>query len=181
MTRKPRPQDDPYYHLRLRTFAAKERDRKIRNFSFVAGPAVIVLLFVGITSLGGEDGSTDDKASGTRQTSKPTKSVTAQADSAAEAERTKDAEAAAAAKKKAAAALAFKKKQAAAKARAVRGAKAKAAAAAKRRQAAAAAQTDPQFGTCGEANDAGYGDYSSSDPEYAWYDDRDSDGMVCEQ
>lgn len=42
--------------------------------------------------------------------------------------------------------------------------------------------TDPQFGTCGEANDNGYGPYTSGvDPEYDWYDDRDDDGVVCER
>lgn len=44
-----------------------------------------------------------------------------------------------------------------------------------------APSTDPQFGTCGEANDNGYGPYRSGvDPEYDWYDDRDDDGIVCE-
>jgi Protein of unknown function (DUF1524)/Excalibur calcium-binding domain/Protein of unknown function (DUF2510) len=41
---------------------------------------------------------------------------------------------------------------------------------------------DPRFGTCGEANDAGYGPYvSGKDPEYDWYRDRDHDGIVCER
>lgn len=41
--------------------------------------------------------------------------------------------------------------------------------------------TDPRFGTCGEAIDAGYGPYyRGSDPEYDWYRDADSDGVVCE-
>lgn len=41
--------------------------------------------------------------------------------------------------------------------------------------------TDPRFSTCGEANDAGYGEYvRGTDPEYDWYDDRDDDGVVCE-
>ena len=40
---------------------------------------------------------------------------------------------------------------------------------------------DPQFGTCGEAIDAGYGPYSrGEDLEYDWYRDADSDGVVCE-
>lgn len=40
---------------------------------------------------------------------------------------------------------------------------------------------DPQFGTCTEAKAAGYGPYvEGRDPEYAWYDDRDHDGIVCE-
>ncbi len=42
--------------------------------------------------------------------------------------------------------------------------------------------TDPQFGTCGEANDAGYGPYTRGvDEEYDWYTDRDDDGVVCER
>lgn len=42
--------------------------------------------------------------------------------------------------------------------------------------------TDPRFDTCGEANDAGFGPYSSgSDAEYDWYQDRDGDGVVCER
>jgi len=41
--------------------------------------------------------------------------------------------------------------------------------------------TDPRFGTCGEAISAGYGPYKKgSDAEYAWYIDRDKDGVVCE-
>lgn len=41
---------------------------------------------------------------------------------------------------------------------------------------------DPRFGTCAEANDHGYGPYvRGSDPEYDWYIDADSDGIVCEQ
>lgn len=41
--------------------------------------------------------------------------------------------------------------------------------------------TDPRFRTCGDANDAGYGPYrQGADPEYDWYQDRDSDGVVCE-
>lgn len=40
---------------------------------------------------------------------------------------------------------------------------------------------DPRFGTCGEANDNGYGPYrQGADPEYDWYTDRDGDGVVCE-
>ncbi|QMW64915.1 excalibur calcium-binding domain-containing protein [Mumia sp. ZJ1417] len=39
---------------------------------------------------------------------------------------------------------------------------------------------DPIFDTCGEANDNGYGPYSSGEPEYPHYDDRDNDGVVCE-
>ena len=43
-------------------------------------------------------------------------------------------------------------------------------------------QTDPQFGTCREANAAGYGPYVEGlDPEYDWYQDRDGDGIVCER
>lgn len=41
---------------------------------------------------------------------------------------------------------------------------------------------DPRFGTCREAIAAGYGDYVRGvDPEYYWYTDRDSDGIVCER
>jgi hypothetical protein len=41
--------------------------------------------------------------------------------------------------------------------------------------------TDPRFGTCREAKAAGYGPYRrGSDPEYSWYRDADSDGIVCE-
>lgn len=40
--------------------------------------------------------------------------------------------------------------------------------------------TDPRFDTCKDAKSAGYGPYSSDDPEYSWYEDRDGDGEVCE-
>ncbi len=41
--------------------------------------------------------------------------------------------------------------------------------------------TDPRFDYCYEANAAGFGNYiHGRDPEYAWYDDRDGDGRVCE-
>lgn len=40
---------------------------------------------------------------------------------------------------------------------------------------------DPRFSTCKKAKAAGYGPYvKGTDPEYAWYIDRDSDGIVCE-
>ena len=43
------------------------------------------------------------------------------------------------------------------------------------------AGNDPRFGTCREAIAAGYGPYvRGKDPEYAWYTDRDNDGIVCE-
>ena len=43
------------------------------------------------------------------------------------------------------------------------------------------AQTDPSFGTCKEAKANGYGPYYAGiDPEYDWYRDADSDGIVCE-
>jgi len=43
-------------------------------------------------------------------------------------------------------------------------------------------ETDQRFDYCYEANDAGYGDYvEGQDPEYAWYDDADNDGIVCER
>lgn len=41
--------------------------------------------------------------------------------------------------------------------------------------------TDPRFGTCREAKANGYGPYREGrDPEYDWYRDADSDGVVCE-
>ena len=40
---------------------------------------------------------------------------------------------------------------------------------------------DPRFDTCKAAKAAGYGPYySGKDPEYDWYRDADSDGIVCE-
>jgi hypothetical protein len=43
------------------------------------------------------------------------------------------------------------------------------------------AANDPRFSTCTEAKAHGYGPYRSGvDPEYAWYTDRDHDGVVCE-
>jgi Excalibur calcium-binding domain len=40
---------------------------------------------------------------------------------------------------------------------------------------------DPRFDTCADAIDSGYGPYvRGSDPEYDWYRDADSDGVVCE-
>ena len=45
-----------------------------------------------------------------------------------------------------------------------------------------ASSTDPRFDTCREANSEGFGPYvEGKDPEYEWYDDRDSDGVVCER
>jgi hypothetical protein len=42
--------------------------------------------------------------------------------------------------------------------------------------------SDPRFGTCREANAAGYGPYRRGiDPEYGWYRDRNGDGLVCER
>lgn len=42
--------------------------------------------------------------------------------------------------------------------------------------------TDPRYRTCGEANAAGKGPYRRGvDVEYAWYQDRDGDGVVCER
>ena len=41
--------------------------------------------------------------------------------------------------------------------------------------------TDPRFDTCKLAKANGYGPYyQGSDPEYGWYRDADSDGIVCE-
>ena len=46
----------------------------------------------------------------------------------------------------------------------------------------ASSGTDPRYGTCREANAAGYGPYRRGvDPEYDWYQDRDHDGLVCER
>ena len=39
---------------------------------------------------------------------------------------------------------------------------------------------DPKFSTCKAAIEEGYGPYVKTDPEYRWYHDADSDGMVCE-
>jgi hypothetical protein len=40
---------------------------------------------------------------------------------------------------------------------------------------------DPRFAFCYQAVAAGYGPfYRGRDPEYAWYTDGDSDGVVCE-
>ena len=40
---------------------------------------------------------------------------------------------------------------------------------------------DPRFPYCTDAKAAGYGPYvEGEDPEYAWYRDADSDGIVCE-
>src|SRR4051794_20450466 len=47
---------------------------------------------------------------------------------------------------------------------------------------APAADVDPRFATCRAANAGGYGPYRSGvDAEYAWYRDRDQDGVVCER
>ncbi len=41
--------------------------------------------------------------------------------------------------------------------------------------------TDPNYGTCKEAKANGAGPYyQGQDPEYGWYRDADSDGIVCE-
>ncbi|GGV31150.1 hypothetical protein GCM10010182_63130 [Actinomadura cremea] len=42
-------------------------------------------------------------------------------------------------------------------------------------------RTDPRFSSCAKANAAGYGPYRRGQPEYAWYQDRDGDGLVCER
>ncbi|WP_283139842.1 thermonuclease family protein [Rhizohabitans arisaemae] len=48
-------------------------------------------------------------------------------------------------------------------------------------QCAPKPQVDPRFRTCKDANAKGYGPYRRGvDPEYAWYQDRDGDGIVCE-
>jgi hypothetical protein len=43
-----------------------------------------------------------------------------------------------------------------------------------------AADTDPKFTSCTQAKKNGYGPYTSGQPEYSWYKDADSDGVVCE-
>lgn len=44
-----------------------------------------------------------------------------------------------------------------------------------------ASTLDPRFRTCTDATAAGYGPYvRGRDPEYDWYVDADSDGVVCE-
>lgn len=44
------------------------------------------------------------------------------------------------------------------------------------------ASGDPNYGTCKQAIAAGKGPYvKDRDPEYAYYNDRDSDGIVCER
>lgn len=50
-------------------------------------------------------------------------------------------------------------------------------------ESAPAEQTDvdPQFSSCAKAKAQGYGPYTRDiDPEYAWYNDGDSDGVACE-
>ena len=43
-------------------------------------------------------------------------------------------------------------------------------------------ETDPSFETCRDAIAEGFGPYvQGEDPEYDWYDDRDEDGVVCEE
>ena len=42
-------------------------------------------------------------------------------------------------------------------------------------------RTDPRFDTCTEAHSNGYGPYwRGRDPEYAFYDDRDRNWVVCD-
>ncbi|HEU0133005.1 MAG TPA: excalibur calcium-binding domain-containing protein [Mycobacteriales bacterium] len=49
------------------------------------------------------------------------------------------------------------------------------------RRTTAPPATDPRFDTCKEAKAHGYGPYyRGQDPEYDWYRDADSDGIVCE-
>lgn len=43
-----------------------------------------------------------------------------------------------------------------------------------------AAGADPKFTSCTQAKKNGYGPYTSGQPEYSWYKDADSDGVVCE-
>lgn len=39
---------------------------------------------------------------------------------------------------------------------------------------------DPQFSSCAQAKDAGFGPYQKDEPEYGWYRDGDKDGIACE-
>jgi len=51
----------------------------------------------------------------------------------------------------------------------------------KPKRTTAPSSADPRFKTCAAAKRAGYGPYRRGvDPEYAWYQDRDHDGTVCE-
>lgn len=60
------------------------------------------------------------------------------------------------------------------------GTKAKAKGGAAQPKPVAAPRTDPRFSTCTAATKAGYGPYRRGTTEYAWYQDRDKDGVVCE-
>ena len=40
--------------------------------------------------------------------------------------------------------------------------------------------SDPRYDTCKEAKSHGLGPYNRGEPEYGWYRDADSDGVVCE-
>lgn len=128
-----------------------------------------------------------DNAGSEQAAAEASAAAKALADKAAKDKAAKDkaAKAAAARQQAAAAKRAAAQKAAQEKAAQKKAAQKKAAAArAKREQAAAAkaaAASDPLFGTCGEANDAGYGNYHAGvDPEYSNYQDRDGDGVVCE-
>ena len=47
--------------------------------------------------------------------------------------------------------------------------------------ASQSSDNDPRYSSCTAAKGAGYGPYRRGvDPEYEWYTDRDSDGIVCE-
>ncbi|MFA1541057.1 excalibur calcium-binding domain-containing protein [Actinomadura monticuli] len=51
----------------------------------------------------------------------------------------------------------------------------------KPRKTTRAPSTDPRYPTCTAAKRHGLGPYvRGTDPEYAWYEDRDHDGVVCE-
>jgi RecB family exonuclease len=52
---------------------------------------------------------------------------------------------------------------------------------AKPKPTSSTSHTDPRYGTCKEAKAHGLGPYYQCvDPEYDWYKDADSDGVVCE-
>lgn len=158
--------------------------------------AGLVGLVVGLAwSAGGEDSATPPAASGITEAD-----VQARVDAAVGNVRDELEGDLAAQKKSAATDLAEARRQATTDLRLVKKqarasqrqavSKAVASAEAKAAQTAPAAQpfagttspeTDPRFNYCYEANAAGYGNYvRGQDPEYAWYDDADNDGVVCE-
>jgi hypothetical protein len=45
----------------------------------------------------------------------------------------------------------------------------------------ATTKTDPAYANRDEVKVHGLGPYTADDPEFAWYDDQDGDGEVCER